>query len=68
MTVGCLIKVDADHKVIERQPCWPWPAPDHYPVSSPSSTTYFFPVGYWRFRLGDILEPSEIECLALQEY
>ena len=61
MTVGCLIKVDTQNRVVARQPCWPWPKPEEYPQVSDSGLIYFFPVGYWRFRLGDILEPEEVE-------
>ncbi len=67
MTVGCLVTVDASHKVILRQPVWPWPSPSVYPIrTSRGETIYFFPVGYWRFRLGDTLEPAEVIHLELE--
>lgn len=67
MTVGCLITVNAERKVVLRQPLWPWPKPGVYPITtSKGETIYFFPVGYWRFRLGDRLEVSETIHLELE--
>jgi len=69
MTVGCLITVDSAHKVIQRKPLWPWPNPGVYPVQTSSGETiYFFPVGYWRFRLGDTLQPAETFHLELEPF
>lgn len=65
--IGCLITVNSQFTVIARKPCWPWPAPDEYPIRKPSGEwVYFFPCSYHRFRLGDTLAIQD-EIIYAQE-
>lgn len=61
MSVGSLITLSPELRIIHRSPFWPWPAPGAYPKYLPNGTIQmFFPHLYTRFRIGDYLRPQEI--------
>ena len=61
MSVGTLITVDSETRVIKRQPIWPFPERTAFPRrNADGTTTYFFPRPYYEFWPGDKLDPKDI--------
>jgi hypothetical protein len=56
MSVGTILRVSPEGKILERRPIWPFPHTGEYPRTLPSgSTLQFFPKPYYHFPLNGIL-------------
>lgn len=56
MSVGTLITVDSQMKIVKREPIWPFPPRENFPrTNADGTTTYFFPQMYFNFHLGETL-------------
>jgi hypothetical protein len=56
MSVGTLLTVSPEGRILKRIPIWPFPHTGEYPKTLPNGDTLqFFPKPYYHFQLNDTL-------------